>query len=331
MQESRKDEAFRGVIEALVDYLHRLANGEFPDKITEADIPEDLIPLVRTAALLGFQLEAREARREQVVRGARRETKRLEREIAALKAEIARRPERFELAIPARVRERILVFARTGVDVLLVGGSSDERSSVARMIHRESRRSRGELVSFFAGSPEANDVDKEIFGVERRRGRSRSLGALQRADGGTLFLDELSQLNLNSQARLVRFLKNRDLLPLGATRPVRVNVRLVLGMSEALAAAVQSARVRVDLARCLGDRVIEFVDASTDAEGGPAEASGVGNLAVARAETEVMVIRAALRQCAGNRAAAARLLGISREGFRQKVKRYAIVIEGLMK
>jgi DNA-binding NtrC family response regulator len=226
------------------------------------------------------------------------------------------------------VRERILAFARAGVDVMLVGGQAAERSVVARMIHRESRRVRAEFVSFAADAPTGADVDEALFGVEGRRGRPRRVGAFARADGGTLFVDEVAALSAGAQARLVRFIKDRDLLPVGAKRPVRVNVRVVLGLAEPLVAAVQAAKLRVDLARCLGDRVVDVGsgEATGDAAATAIVESVPANLAAARAEAEVAAIRGALRTCHGNRAAAARLLGISREGIRQKVKLYDIVI-----
>jgi hydrogenase-4 transcriptional activator len=117
-------------------------------------------------------------------------------------------------------------------------------------VHAASARRGGPFVVIDCASMPAGLIESTLFGHERGAftGAVRdSLGAFRAADGGTLFLDELGELPLELQPRLLRALQNREVRPVGAARPVPIDVRVVAGTHRDLAALVSEGRFRQDL------------------------------------------------------------------------------------
>lgn len=137
----------------------------------------------------------------------------------------------------------------TGASVLLTGESGTGKEVAARALHEASGRP-GPFVVFDAAATDAEMVRSQLFGHGKGAftgAASARAGAFREADGGTLFLDELGELPLDLQPRLLRALERREVTPVGADRPVPVDVRVVAATHRDLPAMVASGAFRGDL------------------------------------------------------------------------------------
>ncbi len=145
--------------------------------------------------------------------------------------------------------ESIKRVATTQLSVLILGESGTGKESMARAVHRLSGRT-GRLVAVSCGAIARNLIESEFFGYRRGAFSGADedrLGFIRAADGGTLFLDELADLPDAGQAALLRVLQERELLPVGATKPITVDVRVVAATHRELQGTVRPdllARVR---------------------------------------------------------------------------------------
>jgi transcriptional regulator of acetoin/glycerol metabolism len=151
---------------------------------------------------------------------------------------------------PALERELALLpkIARSVVPVLISGESGTGKEIVAAAIHELSGR-RGPLVAVNCGALPATLVESELFGSRRGAfsGAEDRAGLVRGADGGTLFLDEIAELPGASQAALLRMLQGGEVLPLGAGKAVRVDVRVLAATNRRIEELVAAARFRRDL------------------------------------------------------------------------------------
>jgi len=147
------------------------------------------------------------------------------------------------------VLQRGCAVAKGRVPVLLQGESGTGKELLARAIHTWSGRV-GEFVAVNCGAIPQNLVESELFG--HRKGafsgadRDRS-GFLRTSDGGTLFLDEIGDLPIAAQAALLRALQESEVLPVGAARPERVDLRVVAATHRDLDQMVRDGTFRHDL------------------------------------------------------------------------------------
>jgi transcriptional regulator with PAS, ATPase and Fis domain len=130
----------------------------------------------------------------------------------------------------ADVRDLIRRAANTDCTVLATGETGTGKDLVARALHEESRRASGPLVSVNCAAVPDTLLESELFGYER----GAFSGALTRQDGrwkqahlGTLFLDEIGDMSPLAQAKVLRAIETREILPLGAAKPIEVNIRIV--------------------------------------------------------------------------------------------------------
>jgi len=130
----------------------------------------------------------------------------------------------------ARVHSLIERAAPTDANVLILGENGTGKELVARELHRLSARASGVMLSVDLGAISENLFDSELFGHVKGAftdARGDRIGRLQAADGGTLFLDEVGNLPLHLQPKLLTALEQRQVTPVGANRPVPIDVRVV--------------------------------------------------------------------------------------------------------
>ncbi len=139
----------------------------------------------------------------------------------------------------------------SGLPLLLVGETGTGKELMARAAHRlDPQRREGPWVALNCAAIAPGLAEAELFGVERGAytGAHRDRrGLLRAADGGILFLDEVGELSDELQAKLLRVLQERCVLPVGGEREVAVNVRIVAATHRDLAARVREGRFREDL------------------------------------------------------------------------------------
>lgn len=147
------------------------------------------------------------------------------------------------------VFKQIALVAPTDASVLLQGESGTGKELVARAIHRFSRRRDGPFIVAHLASLSPTLAESELFGHVRGAftGAEESrAGLLERADGGTLLIDEAADIPLPLQVKLLRALEHREFLPVGATRPVRSDFRLISASHRDIALLVAENRFRHD-------------------------------------------------------------------------------------
>lgn len=154
---------------------------------------------------------------------------------------------------PALTRQiaRAARFVNSPIGLLLTGETGSGKEFFAKALHTSGeRRTRPFVAVNCAAIPEAL-AESELFGYLpgsfSGAGARAKRGLVQEADGGTLFLDEIGDMTLALQARLLRVLAEREVLPVGATRPVPVNIRVMAATHCHLEALVREGRFRADL------------------------------------------------------------------------------------
>jgi len=139
--------------------------------------------------------------------------------------------------------------ARSMVSVVLRGETGTGKEVVARAVHQLSGRP-GELIAVNCGALPATLLESELFGY-RKGAFSNAVedrpGLVRAADRGTLFLDEIGDLPQSSQAALLRVLQECEVTPLGGTRPVKVDLRVICATHRDLEARVALGQFRADL------------------------------------------------------------------------------------
>lgn len=143
-----------------------------------------------------------------------------------------------------------LAAASTSSTVLITGESGTGKEQIARLIHKRSSRSHRPWVAFNCATVPPDMIESILFGHKRGAftgAHAAHEGLVRAADGGTFFLDELGELPLALQAKFLRFLQEGEILPLGETHPVRVDVRIVAATNRDLELDTRAGRFRSDL------------------------------------------------------------------------------------
>ena len=140
--------------------------------------------------------------------------------------------------------------APTDAPVVILGETGTGKELVARALHIRSRRTGRPFVVFDCGAVPATLIESELFGHERGAftgAADRRAGCFERAHGGTVFLDELGELAPELQPKLLRVLESGELLRLGGSTPVPVDVRVLCATHRDLERQVEEGRFRADL------------------------------------------------------------------------------------
>src|SRR5574341_19893 len=153
-----------------------------------------------------------------------------------------------------RVMQKLLETARqiapVDTNVIVAGESGTGKELFARFIHVNSRRAEGPFFAINCGAFTEELLTNELFGHEKGAYTGAAVmrkGLIEMASGGTLFLDEITEMPPSMQVKFLRVIQERELLRVGGTEPVRVDVRLVAATNRDVQDAVKSGAFRQDL------------------------------------------------------------------------------------
>ena len=182
------------------------------------------------------------------------ETKRLQQEVVQLRREVWAYKKFGELIghSPAmrEIYSIIQAVSNNRSTVVITGESGTGKELVARMIHQKGSLAKQPFVALNCGAMSESLLDSQLFG--HRRGAftgaiADHTGVFQAAHGGTLFLDEVAEIPLALQAKFLRAIQEREVSPLGANKPVKVDVRIIAASNRNLSEEVHKGTFRDDL------------------------------------------------------------------------------------
>lgn len=140
--------------------------------------------------------------------------------------------------------------AQTDANILITGESGTGKELTAHAIHQASMRSEHTFLSLDMGAVAQNLFESELFGHKKGAftdAKADRIGKFELAQGGSLFLDELGNLPLEHQAKLLSALQNRQVTPIGSSKIVDIDIRLICATNDNLEQAVVDGRFRQDL------------------------------------------------------------------------------------
>ena len=180
-------------------------------------------------------------------RKSERENARLRQTVAAMT-----RPKQFvgQSSAMMRVFEAIQTVGPTEATVLITGESGTGKELCARAIHAESRRRLNPLVVIHCGALAETLLESELFGHEKGAftgAQYKRKGSFEMAEGGSVFLDEIGDISLKTQTDLLRVLQEREITPVGSSRPMRVDFRCIAATNKNLEALISEGKFRSDL------------------------------------------------------------------------------------
>src|SRR6185369_12799245 len=179
---------------------------------------------------------------------------RLHDQVGALRRDLARRQSFSEIVGSSRAMDEVLRLmesaASTTIAVLVEGETGTGKELVARGIHRTSSRANGPFLAVNCAALPETLLESELFG--HRRGAFTGAtkdrrGLFEVAAGGTVLLDEVGEMPYSMQAKLLRVLQEGEVVPLGDSRPRKVEVRILSATNRQLAHEVERGRFRKDL------------------------------------------------------------------------------------
>ena len=140
--------------------------------------------------------------------------------------------------------------SNTGMTVLITGESGTGKELLARAIHYKSERSRFPMVTINCAAIPETLLESELFGYEKGAFTDAKIskpGRIQIGNKGTIFLDEISEIPPRTQVKLLRVLQEKEIEPLGSTKPVKVDVRIIAATNKDLMELIKQEKFREDL------------------------------------------------------------------------------------
>ena len=182
----------------------------------------------------------------------RRKASEAESHLAAVRSQLYHRSD-----IVARDPKMLEVLYRAGkvaaadTTVLVTGETGTGKEEIAKFLHENSARREGPFLKLNCGAISENLIESELFGYEKGAFTGASsggkMGYFEVANHGTLFLDELGELPLDLQVKLLRVLQEREVVRIGGTKPIKVDVRVVAATNRDLESMVAKKQFREDL------------------------------------------------------------------------------------
>lgn len=221
--------------------------------VTAYSSVESAIAAMREGA---FHYLPKPFRNEEVVHVVKQalEKRRLVVENRALKARLGEGKDLRELVGRAPVMEKVYETVRQAASarstILVIGESGTGKELVAKALHRLSPRAAGPFVTVHSGALPPDLLESNLFGHVRGSftgAVSDKKGLFKVADGGTIFFDEIGTVPMETQAKLLRVLQEREFLPVGAVESIRSDVRVIAATNADLPRLVSEGRFREDL------------------------------------------------------------------------------------
>jgi len=150
----------------------------------------------------------------------------------------------------ARLISEVTLVAESDFSVVIVGETGSGKEVIAQAIHQSSLRSKEPFIPVDCGAIPETLLESELFGHEKGAftdADRQKVGRFESAQGGTLFLDEISNMPLSSQAKLLRTLQEKKIYRVGGTKPIDVNVRLLVASNQDLYELADLGSFRKDL------------------------------------------------------------------------------------
>ena len=144
----------------------------------------------------------------------------------------------------------IVPIAQSDATVLIMGETGTGKEVVARAVHYQSRRKAFPFIPLNCGALPDELFENELFGHERGAytdAKGISKGVLGEAENGTLFLDEVDSLSLRAQVKVLRLLQEKEYRPLGSSKTIKTNIRLISATNKDLFQLIQTNKFREDL------------------------------------------------------------------------------------
>ena len=184
-----------------------------------------------------------------------RETQTLKKEVANLREELSQKYS-FGKSIIGQSDALKKVFRliekaiKTNINISISGETGTGKELVAKAIHYNSSRRKNKFVAVNMAAIPVELIESDLFGHEKGAftgAIARKIGKFEEANGGTLFLDEIAELDLNLQSKILRVLQERELVRVGGTENIKLNIRLIIATHKNLAEEVRKENFREDL------------------------------------------------------------------------------------
>ena len=182
------------------------------------------------------------------------EKRALEHEVRYLRSQMAQKTKHTQIISQSKSMKQlfniIMKVAETSSSVLITGESGTGKELIANAIHEESPRAQKPFLAINCAAIPSELLESELFGYEKGAftgAHSRSKGKFEFANGGTIFLDEISALKMELQAKLLRFVQEREFTKVGGYRTIKVDVRMLAATNTSLIDMVRDGRFRDDL------------------------------------------------------------------------------------
>lgn len=183
-----------------------------------------------------------------------RDRKRLESELDELRVEVGKKYEVANFIGQSKPIEQVKTLIgkaiSTNITVSITGETGTGKEVVAKAIHYNSTRVKGNFVAVNVAAIPNELIESELFGHEKGAFTGANVtrkGRFEEADKGTLFLDEIGEMNLNMQSKLLRVLQEREVTRVGGNKSIKLDVRVLVATHKDLANEVKEGRFREDL------------------------------------------------------------------------------------